>query len=57
MQRSLALTAVVCARTARALLQRPAPLRPSVRMASTTLYDIMTDARLTKSERASEVSE
>ena len=40
MQRSLALTAMVCARTARALLQRPAPLRPSVRMASTTtLYD------------------
>ena len=40
MQRSLALTAVVCARTSRALLQRPAPLRHSVRMASTTtLYD------------------
>ena len=40
MQRSLALTAVVCARTSRALLQRPAPLRPSVRMASSTpLYD------------------
>ena len=39
MQRSLALTAVVCARTARALLQRPAPLRRSVKMASTTLYD------------------